>query len=109
MVPKLPSSIYVRISDDAEIQSLNKEYFDRDYPTDVLSFNMNEETESGEFHLGEIIVNKDQAARQATDYGNTVEHEIAELVEHGVLHLLGIHHHDDDEESVHGVPTNSKE
>lgn len=105
MVPRTPSSIYIRISDDNEIQALNKEYFNRDYPTDVLSFNMDDTSDSEEHHLGEIIVNIDQAARQAAEYNNDLEHEIAELVEHGVLHLLGIHHHDDDEESVHGVPT----
>lgn len=106
MVPKTPSIINIRISDDSEIQKLNKEYFDRDYPTDVLSFNINEELEDGDYYLGDIMVNKDQAKRQASEYGNTLEYELAELVEHGVLHLLGIHHPDDDEDSVHGVSSN---
>jgi probable rRNA maturation factor len=95
--------ISINVSDDGEIQKLNKKYFNRDYPTDVLSFNINDELEDGTFYLGDIIVNKDQAERQMTEYGTDLEHEIAELVEHGVLHLLGIHHNDDDEKSVHGI------
>lgn len=94
--------INVKISNDLEITALNKEYFDRDYPTDVLSFNLNQNNPSNTEILGEIIVNYDQAARQAFEYGNDVEHEIADLVAHGVLHLLGVHHPDDDEHSVHG-------
>ena len=50
----------------------------------------------GEYYLGDVIVNKDQAQRQCTEYGNDLEHEISELVAHGVLHLLGVHHEDDD-------------
>lgn len=80
---------------DAEMQKLNSSYKGKDYPTDVLSFNIGEELENGVLHLGEIAVNIDQAKRQAAEYGNDLEHEIAELVEHGTLHLLGIHHSED--------------
>jgi probable rRNA maturation factor len=98
------SNIYisVKISDDSEIKKLNKKHLNFDGVTDVLSFNMNEETEDG-YYLGDVIVNKEQAERQASEYGNSVEEEIAQLVEHGVLHLLGVHHDGDDEKSVHGV------
>jgi len=70
---------------------------------DVLSFNLNQELPDGTYYLGDIIVNSDQAQRQATEYGNDLEHEIAQLVEHGVLHLLGVHHADDDDKTVHGI------
>lgn len=104
-----PIIFSVRISGDKEIQELNKKHFNRDYPTDVLSFNMNEERvdENGEeyYYLGDLLVNKDEARRQASDYDNDLEHEIAELIEHGSLHLMGIHHDDDDEDTVHGIPT----
>lgn len=100
----IPSNISVRISNDEEIRKLNKKYFNRDFPTDVLSFNAeNDANENGETYLGDIIVNKDQAERQAQEYGNDLKHEIAALVEHGVLHLLGVHHDDDDEKTIHGV------
>ena len=94
--------ISVTLTDDSGIRELNKEHLNRDKPTDVLSFNINEEIENGTFYLGDVIVNKEQAERQAEEFGNTVEEEIAELVAHGVLHLLGVHHEDDDEHSVHG-------
>jgi probable rRNA maturation factor len=95
--------ISVKLSRGEEIKKLNKEYLDRDFTTDVLSFNMNEDMGNGAYYLGDLIVNVDQAEAQAKEYDNTVEQEIAELVEHGVLHLLGVHHDDDDEKSVHGV------
>jgi probable rRNA maturation factor len=90
--------VYISVSlvGDSEIHKLNKEYKDKDEPTDVLSFEINSDMEDGTHHLGDIVVNLDQATRQAKDYENTVEGEIAALVEHGVLHLLGKHHDGDD-------------
>lgn len=88
--------ISVSIIDDEKIKELNKEYRDKDYATDVLSFNIDQETEDGRYYLGDIVVNKQQAERQASEYGNTLEEEIAELVAHGMLHLLGVHHDGDD-------------
>jgi len=91
-------NIHVSISivNDMEMKKLNKEYLDKDYTTDVLSFNINEEQEDGSYYLGDVVVNKEQAERQAKDFGNTLEKEIAELVEHGILHLLGVHHEGDE-------------
>lgn len=90
--------ISIKLSGDQEIQELNKKHLNKDKPTDVLSFNMDETQDDGSYYLGDVIVNLDQAARQAKDYGNNVEEEIAHLVEHGVLHLLGVHHPGDDHE-----------
>jgi len=89
--------IGVRITGDKVIKSLNKKYFKRDYPTDVLSFEIKQYLSDPEktYYLGDVVVNKQQAERQADEYGNDIEHEISELVEHGVLHLLGIHHKGD--------------
>lgn len=97
--------ISITLSDDEEIKSLNHEHLGRDYTTDVLSFPMHTELEDGTYYLGDIVVNKEQAIRQSAEYGNDVEHEIAELVEHGVLHLLEVHHSDDDNHTVHGIET----
>ena len=96
--------ITVKISGDREIKALNKKYLHLDNPTDVLSFEIKEITPDGDFHLGDLIVNKEQAQRQCKEYGNDLNQEVAELVKHGVLHLLGVHHDDDDERTVHGVP-----
>ncbi|MEN9389709.1 MAG: hypothetical protein RLY61_793 [Candidatus Parcubacteria bacterium] len=88
-------TVSISIADDKTIQELNKKYRAKDYATDVLSFNMDEELD-GQYLLGDIVVNKDQAQRQAAQYGNTLEEEIAELVSHGMLHLLGVHHDGDE-------------
>lgn len=88
--------INVSFVGDSEMLELNKKYKNKDYPTDVLSFNINEKMDDGKFYLGDIVVNVDQANRQASDYKNDLRHEIAELVEHGVLHLLGVHHEHDE-------------
>lgn len=88
--------ISVTISTDKEIQKLNKKYLNRDYATDVLSFEVKTSQEDGSVYLGDVIVKHQQAKRQAKEYGNDLEHEIAELVAHGVLHLLGVHHDGDD-------------
>ena len=89
--------ISVFITNDRDMKKLNKEYLNRDYTTDVLSFDIKENQEDGSLYLGDIVVNKDQAKRQAKDYGNDLEEEISELVGHGVLHLLGVHHPGDGE------------
>lgn len=90
--------VSVKFSHDQEIQKLNKEFLNRDAPTDVLSFNMNEKQDGDDYYLGDVIINLDQASRQAKEFGNSLEEEIAELVRHGVLHLLGVHHPGDDHE-----------
>jgi len=90
--------VSIKFSHDKEIAELNKKHLGKDYPTDVLSFNMDEKQEDGGHYLGDVVVNLDQAQRQAQEFGNSVEEEIAELVEHGVLHLLGVHHEGDDRE-----------
>ena len=76
---------------------MNKKHLNKDYPTDVLSFNIDETLPNGEYYIGDIIVNLDQAKRQKDEYGNKdVRNEVSDLVAHGVLHLLGIHHKHDD-------------
>lgn len=88
--------INVTFVNDSEMLELNSKYKNKDYPTDVLSFNINEKMEDGRYYLGDVVVNIDQAKRQASEYSNDTKHEIAELVEHGVLHLLGVHHEHDE-------------
>lgn len=54
---------------------------------------------TSDVYLGDIVVSTDKAKEQAESYGNSYEQEIADLVAHGVLHLLGIHHKGDDHEA----------
>ena len=86
--------IYISVSiiDDKKMKELNGQYLNREYPTDVLSFEIGEKQVDGTYYLGDVVVNKEQAERQSKEYGNSFEEEISELVEHGVLHLLGVHH-----------------
>lgn len=95
---KISPNTFVSVSfvGDEEIQRLNKEYRDKDTSTDVLSFNIDEENEDGEYYLGDIVVNVEQAKRQAKEYSNTAEEEISELVAHGMMHLMGVHHEGDE-------------
>lgn len=88
------AALTLLVTDDAQIQSLHREYLDDDTPTDVLAFT----TASGEAfpmepgygnYLGDIAVSWDTAARQGPDAGLSVEQEIAFLALHGLLHLLG--------------------
>lgn len=91
--------------DDAYIRTLNREYRGKDCPTDVLSFafreQIGEEPEIindpfGEMLLGDIVVSLETAHRQAEEYGHTLEREVAFLVVHGMLHLLGFDHEGED-------------
>ena len=89
--------INIHLTDDKEMKKLNKKYKNKNYPTDVLSFNIDEKMPDGKYYLGDVIVNIDQAKRQMKDFNNDdIRKEIAELAEHGILHLLGIHHEHDD-------------
>ena len=87
--------INVSIVSDAEIKKLNKKYKGKNSSTDVLSFNLDQKLPDGNFLIGEVVVCESVAKKQAKKYGNTYQKEVAELVEHGVLHLLGEHHEGD--------------
>lgn len=82
-----------------EIQELNTKYRGKDYPTDVLSFQAEtpgEEIEGMPYLLGDVVICPAVAARQATEYGQSFEQEMALLLTHGILHLLGYDHKDEE-------------
>ena len=81
------------------IKELNKTYRDIDTVTDVLSFESGGEVdpETGREYLGDIIICLEQAAKQADQSGHSTEDEIGLLEIHGLLHLLGYDHLDDDQ------------
>jgi len=95
--------ITVSLVGNKEICALNKKYLGRDCATDVLAFNYLEDGNTPGDFLGDIVVSTDMARTQAQTYGNSYEQEVADLVAHGVLHLLGVHHADDNEVSTHQV------
>jgi probable rRNA maturation factor len=71
----------------SEMKKLNKKYRHRNKPTDVLSFSMKE----GKL-LGDVVICPSVAKVNAVKYGSTFRSEIARLVVHGLLHLLGYDH-----------------
>ncbi len=80
--------------DDAQIRRINRDYLDRDRPTNVISFAM-QEGEGGEFcpaMLGDVVISTETAARDARDAGLSFRHELCFLLLHGILHLLGYDH-----------------
>jgi probable rRNA maturation factor len=90
------------IATEERVQQLNRSYLGRDEPTDVLAFSMLPATEEigadlppfvtppdGVLHLGEVIISYPQAVIQAEERHHSIRKEIAILIIHGVLHLLG--------------------
>ncbi|MBE3585544.1 rRNA maturation RNase YbeY [Desulfofundulus thermocisternus] len=82
--------------DDDYIHRLNREYRGVDRPTDVLSFALQEgepmPAAGEEILLGDVVISLEMARRQSEEYGHSFEREVAFLIVHGVLHLLGYDH-----------------
>lgn len=79
-------NVSVAVVDDATIHELNRQYLAHDFPTDVLSFVL--EQKPGQLE-GEVIVSADTAARSAASYQWTADDELLLYVIHGTLHLVG--------------------
>jgi probable rRNA maturation factor len=80
-------SVSLAIVDDTTIHELNRRYLDHDYPTDVLSFVYQQQSN----HLdGEVIASAETAARVAAQYGGSLSDELLLYVIHGTLHLVGL-------------------
>jgi probable rRNA maturation factor len=79
---------------DAAIRKLNREWRRKDKPTDVLSFPADPLPRGvpGPQPLGDLVISLDTTARQAKEYGRTVEQELKRYLAHGLLHLLGHDH-----------------
>ena len=82
------------LTDDEEIQQLNRDYRDLDKATDVLSFPQDEDAvnETGAALLGDVVISTETAARQAEDHHLSFNEELILLAIHGILHLLGYDH-----------------
>ena len=103
-----PASIYeigLRLTDDSEIQTLNSQYRHQDKPTDVLAFAALEvdspyvteiDTENEPLYLGDIIVSIDTAIKQAIQQNHSLKTELAWLTSHGLLHVIGWDHPDEE-------------
>ena len=103
--PAAAYELTLRLTDDPEIQSLNAQYRDKDQPTDVLAFAALEVNSpqipahlglSIPLYLGDLVISVDTAYRQAQQQGHSLQTELAWLATHGLLHLLGWDHPDEE-------------
>ncbi len=83
------ASLSVVLADCETVWAVNRDWLQHDYPTDVVSFVLDEEAQvRGEID-GEIYVDLDMAAERADEFGAAPEHEALRYVAHGLLHLVG--------------------
>lgn len=102
------TEVTVLLVEDEEMASYNKRFVDREGPTDVLAFPVEEllpgvvpdhDPNGPPLIVGDVIVAPAYVRRQAEEHGVTFEDEIALMVTHGILHLLG-YGHDTDEDAA---------
>ena len=102
-----PYEVSMVFTDSQTVQQLNRDYRGMDEPTDVLAFYMLPQGEGDNFfalppdevtRLGEVIISYPQAIEQAREQGHSTERELALLIIHGILHLLGYDHEEPEEE-----------
>lgn len=80
---------------DQQMMTYNRDYRNKNYATDVLSFPVNQ-TVDGKHYVGDILISLDRTAAQAQSAGHSSKKELRILLVHGVLHLLGYDHETDD-------------
>ena len=99
------AELCIKIVDEATIAQLNEQWMDKEGPTDVLAFPMDElrpglvTEEPEEGVLGDLVLCPAVAERQATEAGHATKDEVELLTVHGILHLLGYDHATPDEHS----------
>ena len=94
--------INIAIVGDEAIKKVNADFLNTPEPTDVISFDLSEETGAKSF---ELIINAEEAARQAIQRGHSTEAELALYITHGLLHNLGF----DDADETSGEKMHSTE
>ena len=83
--------------DSEKTHQINRDYREKDYPADIITFAIFADSEEkfvfdGEINLGEIIIALDKVEEESKKKGTTFNHELAFLISHGILHLLGFDH-----------------
>ena len=101
---KIDNAIFnIIFIDNEEIRKINKEYRNVDRETDVISFALedNMDVVYDDFRLlGDIYISYEKALEQAKIYNHSVKREVFFLATHGILHLLGYDHMEEDDEKV---------
>ncbi len=98
-VLKLDGDITIKLSDREESRKLNLKYRKKDYPTDVLSFPINEKFPDS-FYIGDILLCYPVAVEQALENSISEKQELLTLLCHGLLHLAGYDHESDSGEML---------
>ena len=99
----LDAEVSVTLTNDAHIHALNRDYRGVDRPTDVLSFALTESEEpeivgaEGNEVLGDLVISLERVQAQAEEYGHSPLRELSFLTVHGMLHLLGYDHMEEEE------------
>ncbi|MBI5588472.1 MAG: rRNA maturation RNase YbeY [Deltaproteobacteria bacterium] len=83
----LDCEVSILLTDDTGIRGLNKKYRNKDKPTDVLSFPLNDP-----YMLGDVVISVERARAQAESFEVTEGLEVGRLLAHGILHLIGYDH-----------------
>ena len=94
------SEVSVTFTDNDGIRAINREYREKDAPTDVLSFPLFEEGADGTRMLGDIVISLEKCRAQAQEFGHSFERECAFLTVHSTLHLLGYDHVNSEAEDI---------
>ncbi len=105
--------VSISFVDNVEIKELNRQYRSIDAPTDVLSFPLLEFDRKSnnepvikdvlidtEISLGDIVISTEKVIEQAKEYGHSQDRELAFLLVHGMLHLLGYDHIQESDEKI---------
>ncbi len=98
-LPARPGSeVSILFTDDAAVRVLNRDYRGKDAPTNVLSFPLDVDDDgiAGPL-IGDIILARETLERESVDLGLSFDAHLAHLIVHGLLHLFGYDHLDDDE------------
>ena len=101
-----PVEVSVTLVDNDQIQELNREYRQKNMPTDVLSFSLDKDgvfekdPATGVTMLGDVVISVPKAQEQADKFGHSFQREISHLTVHAMLHLLGYVHENGGMEKV---------
>jgi probable rRNA maturation factor len=98
----LRGSIGITLVSNAQIKKLNNKWRNKNVATDVLSFPLELNLPPGDqpFEIGEIIISVERALEQANSYNHSQERELAFLLTHGILHVLGFDHENSQQEAI---------
>ena len=98
------SELSISLVDEDEMSALHLRWMDEPGATDVLSFPMDEikphSSDQGPGMVGDVVLCPDYAARQAAQAGHGLQEELELLTVHGILHLLGYDHREDEEREM---------